>query len=337
MLDIRNQTPFDSAVIPCIDKEGYEHATVVIKGTFDIANNNVVLPISEEQVPIVHVDEYYGEPGKSSIRYGSDSSMIKKGCDVVLIGHAYTNGADRKTVDVSLQVGPLRKIIRVFGDRQWTNSLGSWGIVGPVPFDKMPLIYEKAFGGKDDSHSDKFMHKTEQRNPVGTGFCISGNKQKLEGMPLPNLEDPNVLIKSWKDKPTPTGFGFIGSDWMPRKQYVGTYDAGWLKSKCPLLPNDFDDKFFNNANPGLTSSEYLEGGEPVKVLNASKDGDLSFNLPQTCIEISMWIKGEKKKHVPNLDTVIIEPDEQRVIMLWRATIQCNRDFLYIQTVLIDQK
>ncbi len=336
MLDIHNHTPFETDVIPGIDKEGHDYATVLIKGTFDIANNQEALLISEQQVPVFHADELYGEPGESSIRYAADSSIFKPGCDVVLIGHAYTKSANRKAVDVSLQVGPLHKTVRVFGDRSWCKSMGTWAVTEPEPFEKMPLIYEKAFGGKDDSHSDASKHQIEQRNPVGIGFCVSGRTQMLEGLPLPNLEDPNAVINSWNDKPTPTGFGFIGCDWMPRIQYAGTYDESWLKGKCPQLPDDFDDHFFNNANPDLTSREYLKGGEPVKVVNVSLGGDLKFDLPQTRFEISMWIKGEKNEHTPNLDTVIIEPDEQRLVLVWRATVPCFREFLYIDKVMIKE-
>jgi hypothetical protein len=34
MLAIKNQTPFTSAIVPGLDKEDFDTATVVVKGTF---------------------------------------------------------------------------------------------------------------------------------------------------------------------------------------------------------------------------------------------------------------------------------------------------------------
>lgn len=337
MLDINNRTSFKTSVVPGIDKEGHDYATVIIKGTFDIQSNNSTLEMSDEQIPINHEDIFFGEPGQSSIKYGFDAPLVKKGCDVVLIGHAYTNGGNRKAVDVSLIAGHLNKTVRVYCDRRWYRSLGSWRISQPIPFDKMPLMYEKAFGGKDISHADPARHGLDKRNPVGTGFCVSGNKKHLEGLPLPNLEDPKAPIKSWKDKPDPACFGFIGHDWLPRTNYAGTYDERWQTERCPLLPNDFDEFFFNSAHPDLTTKSYFKGGEPVKVVNASRNGNISFHLPRISFDISIWIKGEKKEHAPNLDTVIIEPDEQRVMLVWRVAVPCFRNFLYIERIKINGK
>lgn len=336
MLEINNRTSFKSSVVPGMDKDGHDYAAVIIKGTFAIQSNNRDLTISDEQVPINFEDIFFGEPGQSSIKYGSDASLTKKGSDIVLIGNAYTNSGNRKWVDVSVTVGHINKTIRVFGDRRWYRSLGSWRASQPIPFDKMPLLYEKAFGGKDLSHTNPARHGLDKRNPVGTGFCVSDNKKHLEGLPLPNLEDPRAYIKSWKDKPNPACFGFIGHDWLPRVKYAGTYDETWQKERCPLLPGDFDDSFFNSAHPDLTSDAYFKGGETVQVVNASRSGNVSFYLPRISFDISMWIKGKKKVHVPKLDTIIIEPDDLRVIVVWRATVPCFREFLYIDSVRIKE-
>ena len=37
MLSIRNRTPFEVAIFPGLDREGYDEATVLIKGTFGLA------------------------------------------------------------------------------------------------------------------------------------------------------------------------------------------------------------------------------------------------------------------------------------------------------------
>jgi len=337
MLDIKNETPFEIGVLPGLDKDGCEYAITVIKGTFDIVKDQDPLPISENQIPIVYADEYFGEVGISSTKYESDTCLRKKGTDILLIGHAFPKNGKARMLDVTLQVGQYKKTIYVFGTRVWYRSIGTWKASDPLPFDKMPLIYEKAFGGEDTSHSDPQKHSVDKRNPIGTGYSISGDKEKMEGLPLPNLEDPRSIIKSWKDKPPPAGFGFIGRDWLPRANFAGTYDDNWLKTKCPLLPDDFDDLFYNGASSNLIVNPYLEGGESVKIVNASRNGNIFFNLPKISFDISIWFKGERTEYSPILDTVIIEPDDQKIVLIWRSTVLFSREFLYIDRVKVQEK
>lgn len=337
MLEISNRTPFEVGVYPGMDKNAYDYAAVVVKGTFDVKNHQDQLPVSQEQAPITEADECSGEPGASSVKYESDTCYTKKGTDVVLVGHAYAKGGSARVVDVSLKAGHLSKTVRVFGDRMWCRALGAWRSTDPRPFDTMPLVYERAFGGEDKAHPNPSKHGLEQRNPVGTGFAVSGRAERLEELRLPNLEDPAELIRGWGDEPRPAGFGFIGRNWVPRTEYAGTYDEAWQKDRCPLLPDDFDEFFFNGAHPDLISKQHFKGGESVQVVNASKDGDLSFNLPKRSFDVTVWIKGEETAHSPNLDTVIIEPDDHRVILVWRATVPCFRLFRCIDRVRVKER
>jgi hypothetical protein len=336
MLEIRNNTPFKAAIIPGLDKEGYDYATVVIKGTFNIRNKESI-SVSDEQVPITFGDKYWGEPESSSLKYASDTSLTKPGTDVVLNGHAYSRHGKKAVVDVHLQVGPVKKTIFVFGERRWFKELGSWHISNPIAYEKKPLVYEGAFGGIDKAHSNPAKHGFDNRNPIGTGFCLFDNKDHLDGLRLPNLENPNELIKHWKDKPIPVGFGFIAPHWQTRKQYAGTYDDFWKTERCPLLPTDFNDSFFNCAHPDLISKKYLSGGEAVQIKNASKDTDLSFNLPEKQFVASIAMNGEQKEYIPNIDTVVLEPDENRVMLVWRVAVQCFKQFLYIDRIEINER
>lgn len=337
MLEIENRTPFEIAVVPSQDKEGYDHAVVVVKGTFNIKKEAVHLPVADVQDPIIWSDEHYGEPGLSSVKYESDIFPSKKGTDVVLLGHAYPTSRSEKSVDVGVQVGPLSKKVRVFGNRTWQRTLGFWRKSEPEPFERIPLIYERAFGGSDTSDPDPAKHGIEKRNPVGTGFNMAGRKERLEGLSLPNIEDPTNLISGWKDKPSPVGFGYIGRNWVPRVSYAGTYDELWQAKRCPLLPEDFNDAYYNGAPSGLISSPYLKGGEAVRVTNASQEGDVSFTLPSRSIEAKIWMKGKEFSHKLTLDTVVIEPNDKKTILVWRATVPCFNQFLYIQKVKIKEE
>src|SRR5262249_34378976 len=142
---------------------------------------------------------------------------------------------------------------------------------------KMPIVYEKAFGGVDQK-SDHPERDWEWRNPVGTGFAISPDH--LDGVALPNIEYPNELIRKWKDRPCPAGFGPIGCHWQPRVEFAGTYDDKWMKERQPLLPEDFDDRFFQCTPQDQQAADFLHGGEPVELLGLTPGGELQFRLPK---------------------------------------------------------
>jgi hypothetical protein len=338
MLEVRNRTPYPVAIVPGLDRHGRDFATIAIKATFDLpaaGSRERVLPVAEQQAPLVWADEFYGEPDSSSIRYESEVSPARSGTDVALVGHAYApGGRPAREVDVTLEAGPLSKTVRVFGDRRWRRAFGVATSSSPEPFERMPLVYERAFGGADLSHRRGSRHRCEERNPVGTGFTTAGWGEHFDDLPLPNLEDPGHLIGRPKHKPPPAGFGFIGRHWEPRKSQVGTYDDAWRETRCPLLPLDFDEEYFRSAHPDLRAPAHFAGGEPVRVHNASPEGELDFQLPGLRFEVKAEIKGEEHFLEAGLDTLLLEPDLARATLLWKATLPCPRTFLLIRTVRI---
>jgi len=87
----------------------------------------------------------------------------------------------------------------------------------------------------------------------------------------------------------------------------------------PLLPLDFDRAFFNAAPRGLVSKGHLRGDEAVRVSGASPEGRVEFALPGVppprC-RIALR-DGEDESFATNLDTVIIDLDARRLVLLWR--------------------
>jgi hypothetical protein len=335
MLEIRNKTPFPTAIVPGLDKEGRDTATVVVKGTFDLGRRGAIAP-SEQQAPIRHADAFHGDPGVSSVKHEGDACPAKKGTDVVLVGHA-SSIRPVPSIDVSLSAGALRKVVRVYGDRVWYRGLGGVAVADPRPFTRMPLVYERAFGGGDLAVDDAASRPRDPRNPLGIGFTSAAEPERIEGVRLPNLEDPDALIATPADRPPPAGFGFIGRHWLPRSSFAGTYDDKWRAERFPFLPTDFDERFFNGAPASLVSPRPFKGGESVHVANASEAGELWFKVPSVGLEIAVSMKGAVGTHAPVLDTLVIEPDDKRVLVTWRATVPCPRAFLFIEWVRVSER
>jgi hypothetical protein len=217
----------------------------------------------------------------------------------------------------------MRKRVMVHGDRVWSHRFGTLEVSEAEWFTRMPLVYERAFGGRQDD-------RQEERNPVGVGFRTSPPEADS---PLPNIEDPAASYAAWSDRPTPAGFGFVAADWMPRKAWAGTYDANWQANQFPLLPTDFDERYFLAAHPDWRCTPHLEGDEGVEMIGVSPDGPLRFELPGNSIALAVQFRtGRAQRRLAALDTLTLWPDHRAVSIVWRHRIACPRKILDVQEV-----
>lgn len=323
--------PLETGITIATDKHGYEHVLAVAKGTFEIGHDGTC-NLAKEQQPLVDADEYYGEPGLSSVRYESDFALRKPRTDVILNGSAYAPiGKPTPFVDITLELSTIHKTIRVFGDRVWKSSLfGSFFPSRPKPFVEMPIVYERAFGGADTSHKNEKKHAFESSNLVGVGFHNRVHKG-TEGSPVPNVEHPKKRIRRPTDKPPPIGLGFISRNWKPRFYYAGTYDETWLDECFPYLPLDFDDRYFQGV-PEDQVCDYLQGGERVRLTNLTPEGRLEFKLPTVAVSVKLVYEWGEEDLVPVLDTVILEPAVPRCILTWRTSARLKGKLAHLYEV-----
>jgi hypothetical protein len=317
---VQNRTPFAFEPLFLTNEDGRSLFVPIIKATYYI-QEGVSLALAEEQVPVNVSGEYWGDPDKSSYKYEPETAFIKPTTDVILIGHAYAPKPGTREVNVGLRMGPIEKVVRVVGDRYWFKRFSRIFKTKPKSFECIPLVYERAFGGWDRSHPDPEKHSFEPQNPVGTGFRTRGGKFE-EDVRLPNLEDPRHRLRKFRDRPPPVGFGFTSPGWQPRAALAGTYDEAWMKERMPLLPMDFDQRFFNAAPLDQIAPGFLKGDESVAVVNASPSGKISFKLPGVPPpQCRVQLRSRKDTHLKTqLDTVIINTDDNLLLLLWRTNL-----------------
>lgn len=319
--EINNATPYAFENLHLLDEDGRPVLVAVVKATFTVDSTGSCA-LAEKQVPVRVAGESLGDRATTSYRYEPELAFLKLATDVVLIGHAYPERETHTEVTVAFEAGPLAKRAQVFGDRTWVRTGQHIGISPAQRFERIRLCYERAFGGWDRTSPDPARHVCDRRNPVGTGFRADGSFE--EGLRLPNLEDPAARIQSPADRPEPVGFGFTSPDWQHRAQWAGTYDAQWQNERAPLLPRDFDRRFFNSASPGLVAPNYLRGDEPIAASGVLPAGERFIatlpGKPSPVVAVSMRA-GAPVRMETVLDTVIIEPDERRVQLVWRGHVR----------------
>lgn len=325
-----NATPFAVEGLFLADEELRPLFVPVVKATYTIGEGGLVL--ADEQMPVNPAGERWGDSDPSSYRYEPECAFAKPATDVVLVGSACAPRPGTTEMLVAFQAGPVRSGVRVVGDRAFFKGVGGVGMTKPMAFEKIPLQWERAFGGWDRSHPDAARHTFEPRNPVGTGFRGSGSRFE-EGLRAPNVEDPARPFKGWGDRATPAGLGFTSPDWEPRNRFAGTYGKAWEEQRAPLLPKDFDRRFMNAAAPGLVAPGYLRGDEAVVVSGTTPRGGVTFRLPgEPPPRVSVTRNGQPDADVQmSLDTVIVDTDASRLFLLWRGGVVL-RDPTGVETV-----
>ena len=129
-------------------------------------------------MPVNLAGELSTDAPVSSYKYEPEIALFKPATDVVLIGHAHPPGGGATQVDVGIKVGPLQKVARVFGDRFWSMTKLGIGMSRTAALDRVPLIWENAFGGHDEVNSTPERPLLEPRNPVGTGFGKPSDRRR---------------------------------------------------------------------------------------------------------------------------------------------------------------
>lgn len=325
MLQLDNQTPFKAMIAVLPDSSGIDTLHVIVKATLALRPK---LSLAPEQIEPTLADEYYADPATSSLRAASEMHIGKPGTDVLLVGHACA--AEERPVarmHVSLSVAGRRKQLLVSGDRTWSDGKPT----SAVPFTTMPLVWERAFGGM---HRNGERMIAEERNPVGCGFAGERSAEEMQRRPVPNLEDPAAPLQQHGQLATPACFAPVAAAWLPRRAYAGTYDESWQRGRAPYLPDDFDPRFLHCASGELAFDRYLQGGESVEVAGVTHDGPISFKIPASPLSVAVTLAGSPQHPPVNLETLLIEPDQNRACLTWRAAVPCDRQVLKVESIVV---
>lgn len=283
-------------------------------------------PISAEQLPVPVGDEYNGEPGASSLKWEGQGGSTRPGTDVYVSGHGWApGGRPTSRISVGARVGSCQRSAVVFGERFWKQGLSGTVPSSPYPFERIPLLYERCFGGSVDGARGRTATIIDH-NPVGRGIHPDPGQH-----PLPNIEDPHQLITSPADRPMPQGFGPVARGWLPRRAFAGSYTQTWVDTRAPLWPPDLDPRFFLAASAGLQAVPHLRGGEPVVLVGMHPDGPIRFALPKLHMVAKFDLGDRVLRRMLVLDAVMLEPEELCVTTIWRASAVVRPTMLAVQS------
>lgn len=308
-IPVFNRTPFILATMPWQVSPPRDSLTILVKGSFDLAPSAPAKPRPEADLLCgdVHRDN---DPEKS-LEVASDFAIFKPRADVLLRAVAYrgASGLARVTFRFGHPGNRFERTFAVFGDRRWRSTLGGWSMTSPEPFNAIPIVHERAFGGPrfDD-------------NPVGVGHAA------VDQGPLPNIEDPTRLLTPLRPAPAPACFGPIPPLWKERRVKLGTYDSAWLKTRWPYFPEDFDWSYFQAA-PRAQQLAYLAGDEPYEITGMHRElPSLSGRLPGLRLRcVLQQTGGALREATMRLDTASFDAEAMQLHLLWRGVLEVSGD------------
>jgi hypothetical protein len=293
-MDLINNTSFPHLLFrTSIEVKDYIAASINVRVTYDIENGK--LKVSTEQSwPIS------ASPIKSD--YGTlagDFVFNRGGVDVFIFGKAIAPGnvpTQKMLVSVFIK-GKINHSVIVYGNRFWESGILGLSISTPEPFMEMPLTLENAFGGYDEWDGLQIPCPS---NPFGKGFIWK--KETAKGKALPNIENPNKLISSWKDKPSPTGF-------VP----TSFCEDRIMKSTNPA---EKIEKFFNTAFYPMIASE-LKTGEIIKITGVTSQGEFVIEIPPMAAELTLQFGDKHFTRQFYIDQIGIEPQKNKAFITYK--------------------
>lgn len=296
---------------------GGDALTVVVKGTFDLVEGGRARAAARTEADVLTGDLGWDDEPRGSCRYPSDFAPFKPQGEVLLVGHFTPVANETRThTTLTLRLGAVEKSIVLIGDRHFRESSpGVFAMSEPRPLGRIPLGYERAFGGA-----------AVATNPVGRGSAAP--------FELPNLEDPRSLVTAPHDRPNPACFAPLAPGWPQRIAKAGTYDEAWQATRWPRFPSDFDWAYFNSAPADQLFAGYLRGDETylLEGFGTSTRGTADRRrgtLPGVRPRVFARRRSrdvEARFEVPLvLDTAWFDVDTKQVVLVWRGHRKMSAD------------
>ncbi|MEM7259947.1 MAG: DUF2169 domain-containing protein, partial [Pseudomonadota bacterium] len=189
-------------------------------------------------------------------------------------------------------------------------------------------------GGVDRFHTDETKHDPYMLNPVGIGYHKIVDEGHVPNTPAPSTEECHDPVAFPNGKYKPMALGPIGRGWLPRYKLGGTYDQQWLDNTFPFLPADFDELYYQSA-PVDQQTDFLKGGEEVVLLNVTEDGRRAFEVPAIDMPVVFFKKkSEREEKNAVLDTLVLDPDNERFTCVWRASVQLKNNIFEVPEALV---
>ena len=347
--------PVTRAVLLAADAAGRQIVSLHAKITYRLQLSGACV-LAEEQASFLELGE---DQGAQSALPELDILPSKAGTDLIIMASAYAPRGKRATrLTASVECGAVGRRMRVQGDRRCLyRGRGSIAFSAPEPFERLPLRYERAYGGCDPTVTPAQPQTLLEavtphpgiypRNPAGRGYVVNETPWLIDGLLLPNIEDPRAMLaperlisggpENWWRQPLPWSCDWFDASWYPRSVYLGAVPdflpdddqqveevrRGYVprgqnaRIRAAAMSELVDRRFADAASPGLVLP-FMKGDEAIRLHGMMPGGDFVVRLP--AVRPRMQVRTGRKTFdlapVPN--RVLISLEEMGVYIVWHG-------------------
>ena len=330
-MDLTNRTPLPAALhMTELSPELPRVAFLVAKATWrwDAAGRLEL----DDQEPVGVFDE--DEETELGLLPRDNLPRQDEAFEVILLGAAYPpGGRPASWCPAALSVGAVRRELMVIGDREWLPlDAPSYQrtISQPRSFERMPLTWDRAFGGSSKVLLDPDAEITlsHRLNPLGTGFDpapaarVMGRQVGVpEGWPridlrrrLPNVERPDDRVAEWGSDPAPGGWATVPLDSPMHGQRLADSRA-LEREPGPSLPHP---EVMFRAHPDWILPLPAAGAPIVMDGLTPSGGRVELGLPRLRV-LADWVVGDASGILElRPHTLVLLPEESRLYMVYRT-------------------
>ncbi|MEM9761986.1 MAG: DUF2169 domain-containing protein [Pseudomonadota bacterium] len=332
-MKLENRTPLSPFAFRQFDGRGELDCVVAVRATLDHVEGGTAA-FRRAQQPFLWADVYEGDPHTTPLLHQGDLVPGKPAADVTFLGATHApGGRPARAWNCRLQVGPVDRRLDVTGPRAWhpmhrrgllrgreERAVSGWELGEPDLSSAVPMDWRLAFGGPvPGSEQGDGPAEVDPRNPLGCG--IAGQPDAWTDAPrqAPQILEAGTHL-AWDDAPEPACLAPVPPFWRQRQQHAGTYDDAWLEERHPLLPEDFDPRFWQCAPPGQTCDAPLSGATYRLENLHAEQGVAEGSLPDITLAVHAATgEGDGTWHLLALDGVQFDwRSDQRIFLTWRA-------------------
>lgn len=324
-MELVNRTPLDAdaTVSTGLDPDGPRIGMLVAKATYAFEDGAVELD-TQDPYPLFEKDE----ETELGLLPGDRLPRRDPAFEVVLLGAAHAPGGEPvPAMTVRLAVGDRSRSMAVFGDRWWDENGRP---TEPEPFARMPLDWERAFGGTAEAWFDQNtpLDVQDPMNRLGRGFDAAARARELaealeapesfprlrrRQRPLPNLESPEARISSPTDAPDPECWATVPMDigFSQIRTLRELQEHGEIRDQRRA-----DVRVYHRAHPYWVM-ELPREGAPVELRGLSPEGTTRFPLPSVRV-LADYVVGDRtgtRELRPHLLALL--PEEDRFYLVFR--------------------
>lgn len=324
-----NPTVFPIMSFDHWDADGREITVVILKATLLRQGDGWTWP--QKQPPILFEDQFAGDPATAPLLTEQEIAPTKPATDITLRAIAYTPGG-KELPDWPVEVSIPERLsygFHVRGPTQWRRRmLRGWRLDDPQPVRQVPIDYCLAYGGSVHADGNVALHPF---NPSGLGFVTEDQLQGDEPIAAPQIGLlPELMRGDIRVEMAVHGFGPIARTWLPRRAHSGTYDDGWLATRHPRLPTDFDPRYWNAAPGSLQIHPHLRGDEEIWLRNLHPTKpDYRLHLPGVVPVGTLSPSGQRVDFALDtlcLDVTGVRESEHGATLVWRANFLASESY-----------